>query len=231
MTPCQQHRARMRALEAMERREALADSPSFHLLRPELELDVTRLRSIPVREERVAFKRDYLLPRWLPVAEQYIAEDKQYTNPVLVYCIIWLFDTGELARALDWADIAISQSQPMPENFKSTLPAFVADTILQWAADNSEAGLSIEPYFSRTFENVTTRWRIHEEIRAKWFRFAGLYLLRDEDGKPRATAVNDISVLEKADSYLAQAAALSRTAGVKSIRDRIRARIAALSEA
>ncbi|EER6355717.1 terminase, partial [Escherichia coli] len=79
--------------------------------------------------------------------------------------------------------------------------------------------------------NVTTSWRLHEEIRAKWFRFAGLYLLRDEAGKPRATAINDTAVLEKADAYLAQAAALSRTAGVKSIRARIRARISALNAA
>ncbi|MEF9762102.1 phage terminase small subunit, partial [Escherichia coli] len=138
---------------------------------------------------------------------------------------------GELGRALDWADIAISEGQTTPDNFRSTLPTFVADTVLQWATDNSEAGHSIEPYFSRTFENVTTKWRLHEEIRAKWFRLAGLNLLRDRDGKPKATAVNDIAVLEKADNYLAQAAALSRTAGVKSIRARIRARISALSAA
>ncbi|MEB7742769.1 phage terminase small subunit, partial [Escherichia coli] len=111
---------------------------SFHLLRAELERDVARLRSIPVRGERLEFKRDILLPRWLPVAENYLADGRQYTCPVLVYCIIWLFDTGELSRALDWADTAISEGQPMPENFRSTLPAFVADTVLQWATDNSE---------------------------------------------------------------------------------------------
>ncbi|EPR2068673.1 phage terminase small subunit [Escherichia coli] len=232
MTPCQRHRAKIRTQEALERREALTASPvSFHLLRAELDRDVARLRSLPVREERLAFKRDILLPRWLPVAERYIADGKRHACPVLVYCIIWLFDTGDLSRALDWADIAISEGQATPDNFRSTLPAFVADTVLQWATDNSEAGHSIEPYFSRTFRNVTTSWRLHEEIRAKWFRFAGLYLLRDEAGKPRATAINDTAVLEKADAYLAQAAALSRTADVKSIRARIRARISALNAA
>ncbi|EES2155553.1 terminase [Escherichia coli] len=232
MTPCQRHRAKIRTQEALERREAMTASPvSFHLLHAELERDVARLRSLPVRAERQEFKRDTLLPRWLPVAERYIADGRRFSCPVLVYCIIWLFDTGELGRALDWADIAISEGQTTPDNFRSTLPTFVADTVLQWATDNSEAGHSIEPYFSRTFRNVTTKWRLHEEIRAKWFRLAGLNLLRDRDGKPKATAVNDIAVLEKADDYLAQAAALSRTAGVKSIRARIRARISALSAA
>ncbi|SQD04869.1 putative terminase, endonuclease subunit from bacteriophage origin [Escherichia coli] len=46
----------------------------------------------------------------------------------------------------------------------------------------AEAGHSIEPYFSRTFENIREKWRLHEDINAKWFKFAGLYLLRDEKG-------------------------------------------------
>ncbi|HAM3095792.1 terminase, partial [Escherichia coli] len=100
MTPCQRHRAKIRTQEALERREALTASPvSFHLLRAELDRDVARLRSLPVREERLAFKRDILLPRWLPVAERYIADGKRHACPVLVYCIIWLFDTGDLSRA------------------------------------------------------------------------------------------------------------------------------------
>ncbi|MEB7742581.1 terminase, partial [Escherichia coli] len=69
MTPCQRHRAQTEAAEALARHKTLAGSPvSFHLLRAELERDVARLRSIPVRGERLEFKRDILLPRWLPVA-------------------------------------------------------------------------------------------------------------------------------------------------------------------
>lgn len=229
MSPCQRHRARIKAAKALDNREALTASPvSFHLQKLELEADVERLRSLPTAD-RIDMKRDELLPRWLPTVEAYLAGDKRYMNLALVYCVIWLFDTGEMERALDWADIAISEGQAMPENFKSTMPAFVADTVLEWATNEAAAGHSIEPYFSRTFNNIREKWRLHEDINAKWFKFAGLYLLRDENGAPRATAVEDVDVLEQADALLAQAEKYNKNAGVKTMRTKIAARINGLT--
>lgn len=231
MSPCQRHRARVKTEKALDKKEALTASPvSFHLLKLELESDVARLRSLPRTEDRIEFKRDVLLPRWMPTVESYLAGDARFANPVLVYCVIWLFDTGEMSKALDWADVAISESQTTPENFKSTIPAFVADTVLEWATNEAAAGHSIEPYFSRTFENIREKWRLHEEINAKWFKFAGLYLLRDESGKPRATAVDDVDTLEQADALLAQAEAYNKNAGVKTVREKVRARINSLTQ-
>ncbi|CAI2487551.1 phage terminase small subunit [Serratia proteamaculans] len=229
MSPCQRHRARIKAAKALDNHEALTASPvSFHLQKLELEADVERLRSLPTAD-RIDMKRDELLPRWLPTVEAYLAGDKRYMNLALVYCVIWLFDTGEMERALDWADIAISEGQAMPENFKSTMPAFVADTVLEWATNEAAAGHSIEPYFSRTFNNIRDKWRLHEDINAKWFKFAGLYLLRDENGAPRATAVEDVAVLEQADALLAQAEKYNKNAGVKTMRTKIAARINGLT--
>jgi len=230
MSPCQRHRARIKAAETLDNREALTASPvSFHLLKLELESDVAHLRNLPRTEDRVEMKRDELLPRWLPTVEAYIAGDKRYANPALVYCVIWLLDTGELEKALDWADIAINEGQTMPDNFKSTMPAFIADTVLAWANVEAACGHSIEPYFSRTFANIQDTWRLHEEINAKWFKFAGLYLLRDHNGEPRATVVEDVETLEQADALLAQAEKYNRNAGVKTMRGKIQARINGLT--
>ncbi|AIA71438.1 phage terminase small subunit [Pectobacterium atrosepticum] len=231
MSPCQRHRASVKAAKALDNREALAASPvSFHLQKLELEKDVAILRSLPRTEDRIEMKRDVLLPRWMPSVEAYLAGDARFANPALAYCVIWLFDTGEMGKALDWADAAISESQATPDNFKSTLPAFVADTVLEWATGEAAAGHSIEPYFSRTFNNVRDKWRLHEDINAKWFKFAGLYLLRDENGQPRATAVDDVDTLEQADALLEQAEKFNRHAGVGTIRKKITARIRGLTE-
>ncbi len=232
LSPAKRHRARAIAAKTLERREALMPSPvSFHLQIGELARDVARLRSIPVSTaERVDMKRDELLPRWLPSVEAYLAGDKVFDNPAFAYCVIWLMDTGEMGKALDWADIAIEQGQRTPENFKSTFPAFIADNVMEWAYNEAEAGRSIEPYFSRTFNNVRDKWRLHEDVKAKWFKFAGLYMLRDENGKPRATAVEDVETLDAADQLLAQAEKFNRNAGVKTMRERITARIRSLTE-
>lgn len=231
MTPCQRHRTSVKTAKALDKREALESSPvSFHLQMLELERDVAQLRSLPRTEDRIEFKRDVLLPRWMPTVKSYLSGDTRFANPALVYCVIWLFDTGEMGKALDWANVAISENQAMPENFKSTMPAFVADTVLEWATRQAEAGHSIEPYFGRTFENIREKWRLHEDINAKWFKFAGLYMLRDEKGQPRATAVDDVEMLEQADALLAQAHAFNTNAGVRTMRDKIRARINGLTK-
>ncbi|MHC9057785.1 phage terminase small subunit [Pantoea sp. y20] len=231
LSPAQRHRARINASRALDRREALTCSPvSFHLQLNELKRDVERLRNLPATADRVDMKRDELLPRWLPSVETYLAGDRAFDNPVFAYCVVWLMDTGEMERALDWADIAIEQGQRTPENFKSTFPAFIADNVMEWAYNEAAAGHSIEPYFTRTFNNVRDKWRLHEDIKAKWFKFAGLYMLRDENGKPRATAVEDVQILDQADQLLAQAEKFNRNAGVKTMRDRITARIRFLTE-
>lgn len=231
LSPAQRHRMKVMAARTLEKREALSSSPvSFHLQLHALKRDVERLRSMPTRADRIEMKRDELLPCWVPTVEAYLAGDARFDNPVFAYCIVWLIDTGELQKALDWADIAIAQGQSTPENIKSTFPAFIADNVMEWATVQAAAGHSIEPYFSRTFDNIRDKWRLHEDIKAKWFKFAGLHLLRDAGGQPRATAVEDISVLESAFSLLEQAEKFNRNAGVKTMRDKITARIRYLSE-
>ncbi|WP_442904096.1 phage terminase small subunit [Hafnia sp.] len=233
ITPAQRFRRNLAVQQQLQANEALTPSPdSLHLQLRELENDVSRLRSLVARSERVDMKRDVLLPKWMPTVEQYLKGEKVFNNPPFMYCIIWLFDTGELGKALDWADIAIAQNQTTPENFKSNLPTFVADTMLGWARDQFASGNSIEPYFSRTLKNVAEQWRLHEELKAKWMKFAGVYLLRDDAGKAVSpSGINDPERLKMADAYLAAAQSLHRNSGVKSIRERIDARLRAMTKA
>ncbi|NHB87181.1 phage terminase small subunit [Photorhabdus tasmaniensis] len=232
LTPCQRHRQRHRAQQALEKCEALAPEPaSLHLQIYELEADVLRLSDLPNNAARVEMKRDELLPKWTPTVECYINSSNVYANPVFAWCVIWLFDVGSYDQALDWVDIAISQGQKTPGNIRREFAAFAADTVLDWARTQSEQGHSIEPYFSRTFNNVREKWRLHEEINAKWFKFAGLMLLRDKNcqGVSGVTAVDDVATLEKAEALLAQAAAFDRKIGVNTQRQKIAARIRALT--
>ncbi|WP_427192613.1 phage terminase small subunit [Serratia marcescens] len=206
------------------------NADSLHLQLLALEQDIQRLRALPRTADRVALKADELLPKWLPYAERYLAAERVYAYPVFGYCVIWLFDTGDIDKALDWADIAIRQQQPTPDNIKRQFPAFVADHVLEWALAEAESGRSIEPYFTRTFTNVREHWRLHEKITAKWFKFAGELLLRDREGKPAASAIDDIPTLKRANELLAQAEGFHSKIGVGTLRKRIASRIRALEK-
>lgn len=231
LSPCQRHRRRIEAEQRLINRQALSASPtSLHLQLRELDRDLQRLADLPLIADKVDMKRDELLPKWLPTAEHYLSSELVHANPVFVWCTVWLFDVGNFDQALDWADIAIAQGQETPEKIKSAFPAFVADTVLAWAKAQLEQRYSVEPYFSRTFTNIRENWRVHEEISAKWYKFAGLMLINDELGKPVPTAIDDVEVLKQADELLATAATIYADIGVGTMRTKIAARIRSLQK-
>ncbi|HFW3090571.1 TPA: phage terminase small subunit [Salmonella enterica subsp. enterica serovar Reading] len=209
--------------------ELLRAEDSMHIKLAALDIDVKKLRGLTRIADRVDMKRDELLPRWEPVAREYVESGKAYPNPILVYCIIWLIDVKRFDTALAWADLAIAQGQEMPPNIKSRMPAFIAASIYDWAEMEAEAGRTVEPYFQQVFDKVAHHWRLNERIASKYYRFAALWLLRDHDGKPRASSITDVALLEKADALLARAAELHPKIQVKTMRERIAARIRALT--
>ncbi|WP_038888259.1 phage terminase small subunit [Cronobacter dublinensis] len=230
LSPAQRHSQRIAMEQQLLRREAVERAESLHLQIQALNNDVAYVRSLPTIADREAYKRDVLLPKWVPTVESYLSGGQVYANPVFAWCVVWLFDAGDFEKALAWADIAIEQQQPTPEEIRSHFPAFVADTVLSWAEATAAAGESVEPYFSQTFEKVTQCWRLHEQITAKWFKFAGLMMLRDDEGQPRATALDDVETLEKADALLASAEKLYKRVGVGTMRAQIGARIRSLTK-
>ena len=230
LSPGQRHNRRVALEQQLKAQQAADAAESLHLQIQALKDDVEMARAQPTNADREAFKRDVLIPRWQPTVDAYLASGNEYSNPVFSWFVIWLFDAGYLDKALELADVAIEQHQATPDNIRSNFPTFVADTVMAWAEDTAAMGESVEPYFSQTFEKVTQRWRLHEEITAKWYKFAGLMLLRDDNGQPRATAVDDPQTLEKADALLDSAERLYKKVGVTTQRAQIAARLRSLAK-
>lgn len=230
LSPFQRHREKIAQLK--QDKTVLVDfKESLHIVSSELDRDVEYLRNFGQdMAERNDYKLKVLLPKWLPKADRYLQEDKVYPNPIFVRCIIWLFDTGQFDQALDWSEIAIEQNQDTPRNWSMKLPGFVAKTMFDWVETTAINGHSIEPYFSRVFELIKNKWRIYESDKAEWYKFAGLYLLRDESGTPKATATDNIDVLNQAKELLTQAQAIYAKVGVKTMLSNIEQRINALSK-
>ncbi|WP_394159907.1 phage terminase small subunit [Salmonella enterica] len=104
LSPAQRHSQRIAMEQKLKRSQALETTESMHLLVKALETDVGHVRSLPTIADRIEFKRDVLLPRWVPIVEAYLESKQVYANPVFAWCVIWLFDVGELDQALEWAD-------------------------------------------------------------------------------------------------------------------------------
>ncbi|HEY3982681.1 phage terminase small subunit [Cedecea sp.] len=224
LSPAQRHSQRIRMQQQLAQQMAVTTSDSLHIQIAELNRDLEALQRFTLRVDKIAHKRDVLLPRWKPTVEAYLASGQAYPNPVFAWCIIWLFDVGDLDTALAWADIAIAQQQATPDRLRSNFPTFVADTVLAWAQESAGRGESVEPYFSATFDRVATSWRLHEQVTAKWFKFAGQQMLRSDDGRVNPASVDSADVLEKADQLLATAEQHYAKIGVGTTRQQVAAR-------
>nr|WP_075518853.1 phage terminase small subunit [Moritella viscosa]SHO06799.1 Putative phage gene [Moritella viscosa] len=207
-----------------------AEPRSLHLLLAEMENDIKVLKGFNRREDKIEHKRDVLVPKYRPAVEEYLAGEEQFDNPLFAQMVIWLFDIDDLETAIAWCDKAIEFGIDTPERFKRDFATFCADEVLKWAERMSAQGHSIDPYFSEVFTKVREEWRINEALTAKFFKFAGLFLLRDENGKPKASSVADVETLKKAKALLQEAENQHAKAQVTTQLDKIDQRIRALVE-
>ncbi|MFT6986896.1 MAG: hypothetical protein ACJAT7_002746 [Psychromonas sp.] len=207
-----------------------AEPKSLHLLLVELANDEKVLKGFNRIEDKVEHKRDVLVPKYKRAVEEYLESGERFDNPLFAIMIVWLFDIDDLETAIDWCNKAIERELDTPSRFKRDFATFCADEVLKWCEKMAAQGHSIEPFFSHTFKKVREEWRINEALTAKWYKFAGLMLLRDEDGKPLASSVGDIEILETARGLLIEAGNQSAKAQVKSQIEKIDMRIRALKD-
>ena len=168
----EQQRIEAAARETLQ--ETAKDYQQFQLLLASLESDLKRLSSFPTGEPRDSIKRDELIPRYLPYVTEYRDQGEVFKNAVLVQLVIWLFDTGQIHQAIEWALFAIEQKQPMPERFNRGLQTFVADCVLDWCKMQRARGDGIEPYFSKVFQRLMEdHWPVPAAVQAKYHKQAG----------------------------------------------------------
>ncbi|ABZ75892.1 small terminase subunit [Shewanella halifaxensis HAW-EB4] len=206
----------------------------------ELEDDLKRLKGLVRRADKVAHKRDVLLPKWLPIVTEYLEtvatlqsvkeNDKNAIsdNPIFAYCVVWLFDVDDLGQGIELGLKAIELNQPMVRTIRRQWAGFISDAVFDWCEIQADNGHSIEPYFSQVFKHVANSWKLPEVVTAKYYKFAGLALLRTTNGEVKPTQVGDIDRLQQADALLEKAASLHKHAQVKTIRNKIEMRIRAL---
>ncbi|MDC8855990.1 phage terminase small subunit [Shewanella algae] len=189
--------------------------------------DISFIKQLSRQEDRQAYKRDTLLPRYLPEVERYLAAGKVYVHTIFVQCIIWLFDTEQFDLALAYAGTAIKQGQPSP--FRRPLCVFAADTIYQWAERQFEARQPIDPYFAIVLSHMRSDWRLPEALCARYCKLAGQYVLSLAADNGLPSHIHDRQTLETALKLFEMAHQEYPKIGVKTLITRIQMRLNALN--
>ncbi|MGF1688343.1 phage terminase small subunit [Photobacterium japonica] len=232
-SPCRRDKEIKAARREIRRVKASGIAPehaSLHLQLIGLEEDLKRLKKLNRIADKVALKREELLPKYRPYVKQYLEDGDCFSNPIFSHAVIWLFDTEQFDLAIEWALLCIEQGQPTPDNVKRDWPHFIADAVLVWSEQQADQGNSVEPYCSVIFEKVSNEWRLNEKLTAKWFKFYGALLLRDSEGRILPSSVDSPETLAQSTKLLNQAQRFHPKCGVKTLLDKIDMRLRALTD-
>lgn len=143
----------------------------WDLVRCSIESDKRTLKNI----KPIGGKQDYKA-RTLPQYHAYL-ERSDLPADIAMMLMVWLFDCGDLRRAMPIALKGALDGAVMPTGFKCDVPTFIADAIFAWSEAQFRLGHSPEPYFSDTLDRLINDWNLFEIIAAKYYKLAGLMAL------------------------------------------------------
>jgi len=143
----------------------------------ELQNDLERLSDLEDVADKVALKKNELLPKYLPIVQAYRDSGADYPNELLVRVVIWLIDAEDIETAVELAGFAIAQQQHMPGNFKRDLPTYVVEEITAWSERQYKAKASASPYLDDVAKLVMADfWIVNQPIVLnKLYKLLGLY--------------------------------------------------------
>lgn len=143
----------------------------------QLSVDLGRLSKLDSIEDKIALKKGELVPKYLPLVNEYIESGEIYQNPMFVRVIIWLFDIGDVDQFIKLAKRAIAQGQSAPDGFKTDLPTFVVSQFAEWANEERKAKRSSSPYIEAVADAVACEeWEVNQPIvKCLLFKCMGQY--------------------------------------------------------
>lgn len=130
-----------------------------------LNQDLAALHDIVDVSKKIELKKSSLIPKWQPIVDDYISSGAHRKFEPLVFLAVWMLDAELITDAMRYADYAIQQQQPMPDNFSRDLPTFMSAGIHDWAQRQLKAGHSAEPYFTQLIERIESKqWLVDSPI-------------------------------------------------------------------
>ncbi len=105
-------------------------------------------------EDRKAYKAE-AIKKLEAFVNGYVESAAKYPNIVAVWVMVWLFDLGDIARAVPLGlHLAKQKIHRMPTRFKSTIDVFICNYVYDWAAKQLEANKSAGPYLEKVIQAI-----------------------------------------------------------------------------
>lgn len=195
-SPLQQRRARIASVALSQSvlaqtgdgipAPALINKSEWDVVRASIAKDKRALKGIkPIREKQEYKQRNL---------EQYahVLSRSDIPSDIATALMVWLFDCGDMQRAVPLGLSCAEYGFAMPDGFKSDVATFIADSVLSWAEAQWRLGQATGPYFNDVFHLVVNEWHLFSELEAKYLKLAGLMTLGGQKQK-----INQVSEPER----------------------------------
>jgi len=128
-------------------------------------------------EDRKAYKAEAIV-KLEAFVNGYVKGAAKYPNIVAVWFMIWMFDLGDIARALPLGlHLAKQKIHRMPERFSATIYVFICDQVYDWANDQLKANRSAGPYLYELIKTMEQdSWQLPDVVRGKMYVMLGKHL-------------------------------------------------------
>lgn len=138
------------------------------LLLVKLDADLLRLSQQASRMEKNRLQAEFLKsPTYVDyLTKAQAGQGMSGEDPVLVRCMIWAFNVGDISLAMTLGDIAYKRQLAMPDDFKADVSIFICREIAYWALAEQKAGNSPQPWLNKVFDK-SRNWDKPDQVEAR----------------------------------------------------------------
>lgn len=114
--------------------------------------DVKLLNKIEAIEEKIEFKRDSLVPRYIETALAMVESGDVSNEHLLFNMAMWCLDIADIENATKLVLFLLANDVETPFWFKTDAATFFAGEFVEWISPKTKKGESGEPYISLWIE-------------------------------------------------------------------------------
>jgi archaellum component FlaC len=152
-------------------------NPELETHKAILAASIDEMLNVEDIEDRKAYKAEAIV-KLIDFVNGYVSSAAKYPNIVAVWVMIWLFDLGDIARALPLGlHLAKQKIHNMPTRFKSEIETFICDQMYDWANAKLDANKSAGPYLDELIKTIESeKWQLPDIVHGKMYAMHGKHL-------------------------------------------------------
>lgn len=108
--------------------------------------DFKLLKKLKTIEEKIEFKRDSLVPRYIDIALAMLEKNDVGDESLLFNVALWCLDIGDIENATKLVLFLLANDVETPHWFKTDAATFFAGEFVEWVSPKTKLGESAQPY-------------------------------------------------------------------------------------